>query len=331
MALRCLMALRNSESRSGPMKFAPAVDRSSRSFRRFETSDFRRLGSTPVLDWYSLSTLTCRSSSLSTSLRESPRAVMARISSRLDTAARELQALSSSRGRWPACRGIPGAERSACARSAAAHTPRAPIAAPRRDAVRGMSSSPYSDPIEGRMVNLGFQAASGGKLEIALVQAIDGLSQFGDGARILEHIVRRLQADRCARPAPRGWRAPPRRSRSRGSSGAAAAATHPRRRPGCGPPGRGRRRPRRAAGSTARGKAPPRRDACCSMCGADQRVEDGLELPALLGICEDERCGARGDRARRPAVSTPAPKRCDHRGESRLARARRRRARNRRR
>ena len=33
------------------MKFAPAVARSSRSFKRFETSDFKRLGSTPVFDW----------------------------------------------------------------------------------------------------------------------------------------------------------------------------------------------------------------------------------------------------------------------------------------
>src|SRR5580698_166549 len=96
MALRCFTALKNSESRSGAMKFPPIDDRSLRSLTRLDISDLRRAGSTPVLVWYSLSTLTCRSSSFKTSLRESPRAVMARISSKLETAARELQGLDDS-------------------------------------------------------------------------------------------------------------------------------------------------------------------------------------------------------------------------------------------
>jgi hypothetical protein len=96
MALRCLTALKNSESRSGAMKFPPMADRSLRSLTKFDINDLSRAGSTPVLVWYSLRMFTWRSSSLSTSLRESPRAVMARISSRLETAARELQVLSDS-------------------------------------------------------------------------------------------------------------------------------------------------------------------------------------------------------------------------------------------
>ena len=84
---------------------------------RLDMSDLRRTGSTPVLLWYSLSTLTCRSSSFSTSLRESPRAVIARISSKLETAARE----TPGTGRLGVIGGlgveeIRGAEMCACAR-----------------------------------------------------------------------------------------------------------------------------------------------------------------------------------------------------------------------
>ena len=43
------MALKNSESRNGPMKLPPTVDKSSRNFNKFDINDRKRLGSTPVL------------------------------------------------------------------------------------------------------------------------------------------------------------------------------------------------------------------------------------------------------------------------------------------
>src|SRR5579859_5523774 len=69
MALRCLTALKNSESRSGAMKLPPTADRSLRSLTKFVINDLRRAGSTPVLVWYSFRMFAWRSSSLSTSLR----------------------------------------------------------------------------------------------------------------------------------------------------------------------------------------------------------------------------------------------------------------------
>ncbi len=86
--LRCLIALRNSESRSGCRNVKPALFRSVRRRTRFFISVCRRFVSTPALDEYSFSEARWRSISLSTSERVSPRVVMARMSIRLDIAAR---------------------------------------------------------------------------------------------------------------------------------------------------------------------------------------------------------------------------------------------------
>ncbi len=51
MALRCLIALKNSESRSGCRNAEPAFMRSARRRTRFAVSAFRRLVSTPAFDW----------------------------------------------------------------------------------------------------------------------------------------------------------------------------------------------------------------------------------------------------------------------------------------
>ncbi len=125
MALRCLMALRNSESRSGCRKAEPAlmqVGAQAQQVRHERLAAAAR--STPGFDWNSLRAASCRSSSFSTSERTSPRVVMARMSMRLAHRGAAAPLAAPSRcDRAPGCRGNPGAGRCASARSAAARKP----------------------------------------------------------------------------------------------------------------------------------------------------------------------------------------------------------------